>query len=175
MPGVAAPSGWSFEGFAGYTDTTESFGDEVVYGLRGGRRLRPHLALELAVERDERSSHFLTMPQVAVETDLTFLDLSVVGFVNPGERAEWYFLGGPGWGWREREVRFPMGLHATGSADWLTAHVGTGVRIGLGRRAYLRPELRWRWSEKVEDGGFSLDETTDFELTLAVGVAVGPR
>ena len=77
------------------------------------------------------------------DVDIWFGDLSLKAYFVHSDRFEMYALAGPG-------------LFRVESEDeQTTLHFGLGADIGLGERAYLRPEARGRWLEdelRFDDG-----------------------
>lgn len=117
-----------------------------VLGLRAGWSLAPGWAVEGSVSALDEG-----------RVDLAFADLSLRWMPRPEERARYYAVGGPG------VLRVEVDDDVGGDPDdELTAHLGAGVEIGLGRRFVLRPDVRWRWI----DG----DDDLHTEATVGVGV-----
>lgn len=155
----AAPSDHAetghFELFAGrYAPEESSINEETVYGLRSGYRLSDRLGLE-------GSLGYVGFSESIFDGDFFIVDASLKLYLNPGGKAEWYLIGGPGWAF--------IDVDASGAGlieeDSFTLHAGLGVDIDLSERVYLRPEVRARWYELV-DG-------TDLEATLALGFRIG--
>jgi hypothetical protein len=105
------------------TDSDANFHTES-YGLRGGYRFTNVWALEGSLAR------------LNEDVDIWFGDLSAKAYAFHSERFEIYALGGAG------QYRVESDSTET------TVHVGIGAEIGLGRRAYVRPEIRGRWFTK---------------------------
>lgn len=104
-------------------------------GLRGGYRFSRTWALEGSLSRLDE------------DAQVWFGDLSAKAYFVHAPRFELYALGGPG-GFR---------VQAGGDGvDQETIHLGIGAELGLGRQAYLRPEVRRRWEiNSVESGGIN--------------------
>jgi hypothetical protein len=127
--------GASIDLFGARVDTVESSaGHANSYGLRGGYRFNSVWALEGSAEHvDEGFTNW-------------FVDLSAKAFLIDTSHFEIYGLAGPGL----------FRVSAFGESDnQATVHAGLGAQIGLGSRAYLRPEVRARWATddlKFNDG-----------------------
>lgn len=119
---------------------------EADVGVRGGVELGRRWALEAGLS-------LLDLGPV----ELWRLDFSARYDVVDRERSQLYVLAGPGVARTELDRR----VVGRGGED-LTLHFGTGYRVGLGERFYLRPELRLRWIE-------SFDDRFQTEAWLAVG------
>ena len=117
----------------------QSNADEEAVGLRAGYRFGSRWALKTSL------SHL----QVS-EANLWLADLSAKAYLTPGRRAELYALAGAG------------GFRVVGN-DEPTVHVGLGAEVGLGRRSYLRPEVRARW---IAD---ALDVDPLYDYSLGIG------
>jgi hypothetical protein len=115
-------TGPSFELFGSRVEPTNAdsgFHTES-YGLRGGFRFSNGWAVEGALSR------------LNEDANLWFGDLSAKAYAIHSDRFEIYALAGPG-------------LYKVPDREWVTVHLGIGAEIGLGQRAYLRPEVRGRW------------------------------
>jgi hypothetical protein len=125
MPQEANP-GASIDLFGGRVVSIESSdGHSNSYGVRGGYRFGRVWALEGSGEHlNEGFTNW-------------FLDLSAKASFVHANRFEIYGLAGPG----------VIYVSAFGQSNHqATVHAGLGAQIGLGDRAYLRPEVRGRWS-----------------------------
>jgi outer membrane protein with beta-barrel domain len=127
--------GASIDIFGARVDTIQSSeGHANSYGLRGGYRFNSTWALEGSAEHvDEGFTNW-------------FVDLSAKAYLVDTSHFEIYALAGPG--------LFRVSAFGE-SEDQATVHAGLGAEIGLGRRAYLRPEVRSRWATddlKFNDG-----------------------
>lgn len=91
------------------------------YGVRGGYRFSNRWALEAAVSRLDE------------DVDIWIGDLSAKAYAFQSDRFGIYALGGPGV-YKVEDI-----------VEELTLHLGIGAEIGLGQRAYLRPEVRGNW------------------------------
>lgn len=113
----------SFELFGARVEPTDSGADfhTEAYGLRGGYRLSNAWTLEGSLSRLDE------------DVDVWFGDVSAKVYAFQADRFRLYALGGPGVFKVEEEN------------EELTFHLGIGAEIGLGQRAYLRPEVRGRW------------------------------
>jgi hypothetical protein len=137
-PGASAQEerpGASIDIFGARVDTIQSSeGHANSYGLRGGYRFNSTWALEGSAEHvDEGFTNW-------------FVDLSAKAYLVDTSHFEIYALAGPG--------LFRVSAFGE-SEDQATVHAGLGAEIGLGRRAYLRPEVRSRWATddlKFNDG-----------------------
>ena len=112
-----------FDLFGARVEPTESdsgFHTES-YGLRGGYRFSNVWALEG------------TLARLNEDVDVGFADLSAKAYAFQSDRFGVYALGGPGL------------YKVEGIDEKVTLHLGIGAEIGLGERAYLRPEVRGRW------------------------------
>jgi hypothetical protein len=116
-------TGPSFELFGARVEPTDSDADfhTEAYGVRGGYRFSSRWALEGALSRLDE------------DVDVWFGDLSAKVYAFQSDRFGIYALGGPGVNRIEDRD------------EELTLHAGIGAEIGLGQRAYLRPEVRGRW------------------------------
>lgn len=114
---------------------------EGSFGLRGALQLGRRFHLEGSLSRldDDRVELFL-------------VDLSAKYYLRDKERTDVYLLAGPG-------LLYSSDL----DADELMVHAGVGAEFSLGRRFYLRPELRGRWL--VED----FDAVNIGDLSLGFG------
>ncbi len=134
--------GPSFELFGGRIEPTDSDADfhSESYGLRGGYRFGNMWALEGTVAR------------LNEDVDVWFGDLSAKAYLIDTSRFEVYALGGPGV------------YKVEDASEKVTLHLGVGAEIGLGQRAYLRPEVRGRWlaDELKADEGLA-------EYSLGIG------
>jgi hypothetical protein len=135
-------TGPSFELFGARVEPTDSDADfhTESYGIRGGYRFGNVWALEGSLSR------------LNEDVDVWFGDLSAKAYFIDTNRFEIYALGGPG-------------LYKVEDEDEeLMLHVGIGAEIGLGQRAYLRPEVRGRWlaDELKADEGLA-------EYSLGIG------
>ena len=102
----------------------EDGGSTRSLGLRGGYRFSRTWALEGSLSRLDE------------DAQVWFGDLSAKAYLVDTSHFELYALGGPG------EFRVRVGGD---EVDRSTIHLGIGAEIGLGRQAYLRPEVRRRW------------------------------
>ena len=116
--------GPAFDVFAGYYDTSGS-GNPKAFGLRGSYRFSDVWAVEAAYSK------------VDVDGQLWFGDVSAKAYLVDTSHFEIYALGGPG--------RFTAKAFGE-TFNQNTVHLGLGAEIGLGARAYLRPEVRGRWA-----------------------------
>lgn len=116
-------NGPSFELFGAYVRPADSDADfdTESYGLRGGYRFSNVWAVEGSLSR------------LNEDVDVWFGDLSAKAFFIHSSRFEIYALGGPGL------------FKVEGESEETTVHLGVGAEIGLGQKAYLRPEVRGRW------------------------------
>jgi hypothetical protein len=128
----------SFDLFGAYVRPVDSDADAdtEAFGLRGGYRFTGPWALEGSLSR------------LNEDVDLWFADLSAKAYFVHHDRFEVYALAGPGI-FRVSEGDF--------EEDETTVHVGLGAEIGLGERAFLRPEVRGRWlaDELIFDDGIA--------------------
>jgi len=126
-------TGASFGLFGARVQPTDSDADvhTEAYGLRGGYRFGGVWALEGSLSR------------LNEDAELWFGDLSAKAYLVHSNRFEIYALGGPGV-YKIEDV-----------GEKATVHLGIGAEIGLGERAYLRPEVRGHWLAdelRVDDG-----------------------
>ena len=137
-----AETGPSFDLFGARVEPTDSDADfhTEAYGLRGGYRFSNVWALEGSLSRLDE------------DVDVWFGDLSAKAYFVHSDRFGLYALGGPGV------------FKAEDEDEELMLHVGIGAEIGLGQRAYLRPEVRGRWlaDELKADEGLA-------EYSLGIG------
>jgi len=96
---------------------------EGSFGVRGALPLRGRFHLEGSVSRVDVS-----------DVDLWLVDLSAKYYLRDRERTDVYLVAGHG-------LFYSSDL----DAEEATLHLGIGVEIALGRRFYIRPELRGRW------------------------------
>jgi hypothetical protein len=134
--------GPSFEVFGARVEPTDSDVDlhTESYGLRGGYRFSNVWALEGSISR------------LNEDVDVWFGDLSAKAYAFQSDRFGIYALAGPGV------------FKAEDEDEELMLHVGIGAEIGIGQRAYLRPEVRGRWlaDELKADEGLA-------EYSLGIG------
>ncbi len=155
VSGSPALAEGSFEVYLGYYFPEEEGVDEdLTYGIRFGHRFSDNFGLEATLGRYETEVFF-------VDIEAIFADLSLVFFTNPGAKAEFLIFGGPGWAFLEANAGF---MEATD--DSLTVHLGAGLKIALGEKTYLRPDVRGRWFEEGED-------EIDLEVSLGLGFRFG--
>lgn len=128
--------------FAGYFDNF-GFGNPKAFGLRGSYRFSSVWAVEA------------TYSKADVEGQVWFGDASVKAYLVDTSRFSFYALGGPGI-FRSR--------FSGESFNDNTVHLGLGAEVELGARAYLRPEVRGRWSTDEINWNARL-----VEYTLGVG------
>jgi hypothetical protein len=112
------------------TDSGDHFHTES-YGARGGFRFTNVWALEGSLSRVK-------------DSDVWFGDLSAKAYFVHSNRFEMYAVASPGL------------FRVSGESLQLTLHAGIGAEIGLGQRAYLRPEVRGRWLAKEINGDSGL-------------------
>lgn len=116
--------GPAFEIFGGYLENLGS-SQPRIFGIRGSYRFTDVWAVEGAFAK------------VDVGGQVWFGDVSAKAYLVDTRRFEIYALGGPG--------RFRSRLLGD-TFNQNTVHLGLGAEIGLGARAYLRPEIRTRWA-----------------------------
>lgn len=133
----------SFELYGGIFDPDTS--ESTTYGLRGGYRMSDRFAVELTAGRVDELEGF----------DLAELSLKTYLGSATGN-AQLFLFAGPGW------ANLDFGFF---EIDTLTANVGVGADLYLGRNVYLRPDVRWRWFEDFDD--------SEVEATLALGFSFG--
>ena len=135
-------TGPSFELFGARIEPTDSDADfhSESYGLRGGYRFSNTWALEGTAAR------------LNEDVDIWLGDLSAKAYLIDSSYFEIYALGGAGVYKVEDDY------------EKATLHLGIGAEIGLGQRAYLRPEVRGRWiaDELKADEGLA-------EYSLGIG------
>jgi hypothetical protein len=117
--------------------------EEQSLSLRGSRNLGRRWAVEGALLRFQAD-------------DVWIADLAAKLYLKDGRRADWYLSGGPSL------LLLPGRSHL----DTLV-HLGAGTEVAIGRRLYLRPEMRFR--KFLEAFNF----TTLYELTLGFGWRLG--
>lgn len=83
------------------------------------------------------------------DADVWFGDVSAKAYLVHSQPFEIYALAGPGL------------VRLSGMEDKATVHFGIGAEIGVGRRGYLRPEVRGRW---LADELRSDDGIVDYSL-----------
>lgn len=120
--------------------------EEQSLSLRGSRNFGRRWALEGALLRFEAD-------------DVWIADLAAKLYLRDGRRADWFLSAGPSL------LVFPEDV--VGGDTEAMVHLGAGTEVALGRRFYLRPELRLR---KFLD---AFDVTTLYELTLGFGWRLG--
>jgi hypothetical protein len=125
----------SFDLFGSYL-RQDSAHDQGI-GVRGAYRFTDRWAVEGTFNR------------VTGSEAIAFADLSLKAYVANRARISLYVLGGGG------------ALHVLGDDD-ATVHLGTGLEIGLGRGAYLRPEVRSRWDAENTKADPILDYSLGF-------------
>ena len=119
-----ADHGPAFDIFGGYLGDSGSSHPRT-FGIRGSYRFTDVWAVEGAFAK------------VDVGGQVWFGDVSAKAYLVDTSRFEIYALGGPG---RFRSRFFGDTFNQN------TVHLGLGAEIGLGARAYLRPEVRGRWA-----------------------------
>jgi hypothetical protein len=112
-------------------------------GVRGGAQFGGPFGIEASVQRSNGN-----------DTVYDF-DLSAKYYFVQRERFGFYALAGPG----DRHENTFFGSET----DRGTLHLGVGTEIGLGAKAYLRPEILMRWPMTHSDQVVT-DRTTDFTL-----------
>ncbi len=155
LPAQAQESAYVFELFGGtYSPDTDVVDDDWTYGVRGGIQIAKPCGIMLSLGQAK-----LPVPDVPIEVDLTTVDLSVLWTPNPGNRAEFFLLGGVGWGFFEADVG-----SESFSDDSFTLNGGLSVIFhpSQKRKVYLRPEVKARWFDER-------DGEVDWEATLALG------
>jgi len=110
--------------FGGYLGDSGSSHPRT-FGIRGSYRFTDNWAVEGAFAKVDVGGQFW------------FGDVSAKAYLVDTSRFEIYALGGPG---RFRAKAFGDTFNQN------TVHLGLGAEIGLGTRAYLRPEVRGRWA-----------------------------
>ena len=119
-------------------------------GVRGGAQFGGPFGIEASVQRSN-GNH--TVYDV---------DLSAKYYFIQRERFGFYALAGPGD--RHEDTFF-------GSAtDRGTVHLGVGTEIGLGAKAYLRPEVLVRWPMS-HSNQVATDRTTTYTLGVRLAVS----
>lgn len=113
------------------------------FGLRGGAQFGGPFGIEASLQRSNGD-----------HTVYDF-DLSAKYYFLQRERFGFYALAGPG----DRHEENFFGSET----DRGTVHLGIGTEIGLGAKAYLRPEVLVRWPLTKSDQ-VAADRTTDFTL-----------
>jgi hypothetical protein len=119
-----ADHGPALDVFAGYFSNSGP-GTTRAFGARGSYRFSDVWAVEA------------TYSKADVEGQVWFGDASVKAYLVDTSHFEIYALGGPG----VFRSRF-----SGDSFNQNTVHLGLGAEVGLGSRAYLRPEVRGRWA-----------------------------
>lgn len=151
------PSRWDLELELGQflsQAETDSDSRDTLYGVGVRRWLGESWSLGLA-------GRVLDVEEGAGESlEVYFVDLTGGYRVFDAESVDLVVLGGPGL----FRVEFEEGPQSE-STDELTLHAGLGARVDLGKRAFLRPEVRGRW----------IDGVLDDEIHAEVGVAFGIR
>jgi len=120
--------------------------DEQSLSLRGSRNLGRRWAMEGALLRFEGA-------------DVWLADLAAKLYLRDGRRADWFLSAGP-------SLLILPGDTVGGDTETMV-HLGAGTELAIGRRLYLRPEMRLR---KFLD---AFDVTTLYELTLGFGWRLG--
>ncbi len=105
---------------------------EGSFGLRGSFHLGKRFALEGSLSRLADS-----------RVDIFMADLSAKFYLKPRGRTRVYLAGGPG-------AIFSNDFVAGG----LMLHLGFGAEFSLGRKFYIRPELRGKWFAEEVDTSF---------------------
>lgn len=112
-------------------------------GVRAGAQFGGPFGIEAAVQRSNG------------DHTVYDVDLSAKYYFIQRERFGFYALAGPGD--RHEDTFFGS------TTDRGTLHLGIGTEIGLGAKAYLRPEVLVRWPMTHSDQ-VATDRTTDFTL-----------
>jgi hypothetical protein len=119
-----ADHGPALDVFGGYYGNSGD-GHPRLFGARGSYRFSDTWAVEAAYSK------------VDVDGQLWFWDVSAKAYLIDTSHFEIYALGGPG-------IFRAKSFGETFNQD--TVHLGLGAEIGLGARAYLRPEIRGHWA-----------------------------
>jgi hypothetical protein len=140
------PGGASFDLFGSHSVVYSSAGGFTFHaeslGVRGAYRFTSLWAGEAALSRSNGDHPVWNG------------DISAKATLFQADRFALYALAGPG---VHRED------FAGRSADASTVHAGIGTEIGLGARAYLRPEILARWPTRhLDDRNRSVDYTLGF-------------
>lgn len=149
------------EGFIGYNtfDSVIDFDMPFSFGSRAGVRSK-RFGVEATASRFE--SDFELGTSTTGEQEIIALDLSANLYLNPWSAWEWTLFAGPGWRYVDVVNRSRNGRAASAEGDDLSVHIGAAVRITVGERLYVRPDLRIR---STVDG----DISGDIEASLALG------
>jgi|GEM_PF-2202596 len=108
------------------------------YGVRGGFRFNNVWAVEGSLSQFK-------------DSDVQFGDLSAKAYFLHSKGFEMYAVASPGL------------FKASGESLRLSLHAGIGAEIGLGDRAYLRPEVRGHWlSEDLNGDNHLVDYSLGF-------------
>jgi hypothetical protein len=116
--------GPALEVFGGYLGNSGPSHPRV-FGARGSYRFTDIWAVEA------------TYSKLDVDGQVWFGDVSAKAYLIDTSHFEIYALGGPG--------RFRSSFFGESFND-NTVHLALGAEVGLGARAYLRPEIRNRWA-----------------------------
>ena len=156
----------SLEAYAGeyFPDKPDYLKDDLIYGVRGSYSWTGSLASEVSVGRYEQSFHFA--PGAGIDLHETLLDLSTAWTFNPASRARFALFAGPGWAFFDATSYNPGMPDDSGSDDSFTLHAGASLRIDLSDRVYVRPDVRARWIDK-------LDDAIDYEASVGIGIRLG--
>lgn len=146
-----------FAGYYGVDAGALQYGNPLSFGARGGYRWIHH-GFEATLSRFQSG---FTVGRTQGDQRTLSLDLSLCFFLNPRSLYEWSVFFGPGWTSVDTTNRF-AGLSVRHRGDSLSGHAGVAVRIQLGEKLYLRPDLRLR----IYDVG---NPAHDTEGSLAVG------
>ncbi|MEM7587540.1 MAG: porin family protein [Acidobacteriota bacterium] len=178
LPQPVAAGQSHFEIFAGQYFADSSIGDEPVVGLRGGYRFNDRFGLEASLSRAEVIDPIASV--FGADGDGVFFDVSARWYLTPEKRAQWVLYGGPGYASLEsgRQFRFDfLGPRDPDdpvlSTDSVSLHVGIGVEIAVGRRTYLRPDVKARWLEGYSSNDGFLRSDFEYEATVGFGWKFG--
>ena len=157
---LAAAPAWAgdgrLEGFAGYY-FAEELEEDVSFGVRGGWDFGNGWGLLAAYEMFDTTGEGYGVAS-NVEGEMSHLELSFVAYPGGGGFELFSGLGAT-----DLDVDIPVPGHiANVDQTELSIHAGVGYRMVLGDTLYLRPEVRARVYDAV-------DETIDITASVALG------
>lgn len=174
-------SAGTFELFGGYHGSDNFLVKEgSALGLRGGLALAGPWSAELSLSRVEgnasQEAGLQFRPEAGtsvftLRSDQTLVNLEL-SFVRKLGETGWAVLGGPGWGFAEnhltRSFSGDSSVRFKARSDNFSLHAGVTGRFRLSDHAYLRPDLRIRWSDDV-DLRFEGD-ANNFDTEASIGI-----
>jgi len=154
---------------AGITKSGPDFADDgTTFGLRVSPSSGKRYGIEIAVgylEGDLLSEDGSTELDLGYEA--VYLDVNETLFLNSAGKVRPVFTVGVGWAWPSLDRDVPaeeLGpLYVQFESDTFTVNSGFGLDFWLGKRVYMRPEVRAKWFEVRRR------DDVDFAATVGLG------